>query len=119
MQFIPVPWNDDLEITLAQSAGADMACVRADVKAGLAKAYRVKHDDNGTDSWAVLRGDGEQLVVVCYEGRDLKHAAKAIKDIAAKSGFNEICFFTEHPALARLIADLKPTLVQYVYLVEV
>lgn len=119
MQFISEPWSDHLEQALAQSAGADMALVRADVKAGLAQAYRVEHGDSGADSWAVLRGDGEQLVVVCYEGRDLKHAAHEIKAIAAQSGFSGICFFTEHPALARLIADLKPTLVQYVYLVEV
>lgn len=52
----------------------------------------------------VLRGEGDELVIVVAEGKNLKAAAPQIVNKAKKDGFKTLRFHTKRPALNRLLS---------------
>lgn len=87
--------------------------IGAEVMNGAAEAWRIDHG-GGTPSWMVTRIEGDELVVVAYEGRELRAAARAIVRHATRDGFTSVRFHHVTPALARLVGEFKPETVEIV-----
>lgn len=92
--------------------GAD-EFIGAEVTNGAAEAWRIDHRD-GPPSWMVTRIEGDELVIVAYEGRELRNAARAIVRHATRDGFASLRFHHVTPALARLVGEFKPETVEIV-----
>ena len=84
------------------------------VAAGSAQAYEA-------DDWktiVVVRFDGDELVVCCAIGENLKTVLDAMIPKARAAGIKSVRFHTQRKGLARLLSDYGPTFYEYVYKVE-
>lgn len=81
---------------------------------GSAQAYEA-------DNWqtvVVVRFDGDELVVCCAIGENLKPVLDAMIPKAKAAGIKSVRFHTQRKGLARLLSDYGPTFYEYVYKVE-
>ena len=81
---------------------------------GSAQAYEA-------DDWktiVVVRFDGDELVVCCAIGENLKTVLDAMIPKARAAGIKSVRFHTQRKGLARLLSDYGPTFYEYVYKVE-
>lgn len=85
------------------------------VKAGAAQAYEA----NDWQTVIVVRFDGDELVICCAIGSELKPALDAMIPKAKAAGITSVRFHTQRKGLARMLKDYGPTFYEYVYKVEI
>jgi len=102
-------WLDNATAGLTKSLRDALPILKKQVNAGIAQLWEVD-TDNGK-SWMITRaeyptGEAPELVLCCYEGRDVKLVTKHILDAAIKQGFGSIRYHTHRKGLNRLVIDL-------------
>ncbi len=112
MKFERLPkLTDAIAERLNAALGADRAILAEDIASDFAELWEC---DNG-DAYMITRVDHDDLVVCCYEGRNVKHAIPHLIAAAKAKELNAVRFHTKRQSLARLIKDYKPVLCEYVY----
>jgi hypothetical protein len=112
LRFTRAPWSEASKHLARALRGAD-AALEAEASSGAVEVWRVEHG-GGAPSWMVTRIEGAELVLVAYEGRELRQAARAVVAHARRKGFASIRFHAATPALARLVAEFRPVTVEIV-----
>lgn len=84
---------------LVISLDSDSEILKDQCERGISQCWEV----GGGDAYMLTRSDGSELVICCFEGKNIKQAAPLIVKAATENGFKSIRFHTERPALARLI----------------
>ncbi len=116
MKFVKLPeLTDAIGIRLQKALGCDAEIIAREVADKTCELWEC----NGGDAYMVTRVEDDDLVCVCYEGKDLKHAAPHLIAAAKAKGLNACRFHTKRTALARLLKDYKPVLSEYVYRIYV
>ena len=91
-----VHW-DDVRDRLQETFEGDEQDIKADVLAGIAECWEVG------SAALIARMDGQELVLMCLAGSDLKEIAPAIMQAARKAGATTMRFHTKRQALGRLL----------------
>lgn len=114
-------WSERAEAGLAETLGDSRASIIADVNAGRLELWEC----NGGDAWIVTccdtSGETPELAVCCVQGRGLVELSHVFVDLARNTGCKRVRWFTQRPALQRLLkrqAGLDVVLAGYVYHVE-
>lgn len=107
-------WSDRAERALAPTLTTERDSIVADVQAGRVELWEI---DAGA-CWLVTCVTAGELVVCCVQGRGLLPLSDYLVGIARRQGLRRIRWFTERPALARMLKHLKPKLAGYVYHVD-
>lgn len=109
-------WSERAERALAPALprDGDAEIVGREVAAGTAALWRCG------ESWMVLRREADELVVVCFVGRDLRRAsAEIIAAARAAPGVRWVRWHSQHLGIARMLRHLNPEPVEYVHRVAV
>lgn len=85
------------QIKRAAGSPADFECIKSEIQKGIARFVKIY------GVFFVLRVDGQALTVVCAEGKELKRASYVVIELARRLGLNAIDFYTQRPALTRLL----------------
>ena len=97
-------WTAEAERGLNQTLRDDTEALKQQVNSGIAELWRI----NG-DSWMISRveqyADKNELVVCCFQGKDLLTIGTEIIGAAKEQGLHSIRFHTQRKGLNRL---LKP-----------
>ena len=85
----------------------------ANLRSGGAELFSI----NGGESMAITRyeSDVRELIVCFYEGRDVLKFGKMMFKVARKNGAETLRYHTRRCGLARLLSELGPVEVEYVY----
>lgn len=115
MKFAKLPeLTDAIAERLNASLGADCEILRNDIKKKSAELWEC---DNG-DAYMITRVDHDDLVVCCYQGKNMKHATPHLIAAAKKQNLSAVRFHTKRTSLARLLKDYNPVLSEYVYRID-
>lgn len=113
-------WTQPARAALEPCANSfDWPLIVQDVAEGRAELFRCSDDYPAGDSYAVLRIDGGELVIVAAAGVDAHRLFEAALAIAAGNGLRMIRFHSKRPGLERLLARFGPAEVERVYRVAV
>jgi hypothetical protein len=101
-----------------EACAEDLADIRADVQAGAAAAWRI----NEGDAWMICRPevfeDRQELVVMVFQGRNLRAVAPDIIALAKGAGYGSIRFHTRRPGMIRMLSAFGFTEAERVYKAE-
>lgn len=98
---------------IVDAMGDDAEYIIDEVLHNEAMLFRV--EDIG---YCILRREGSEMVVVCYQGIRLKLFARFIVNLSKQNGCTSLRFHTKRPAMARALAELHPEPIEYVYRVN-
>lgn len=104
--------------SIARAAGDDLPGILEEIRQGIAEGWRV----NGGEAWMVTRIEhtphGRELVVVCFEGRNLAGITPQIIERARVAGMASVRAHTNRPGCARIYERSGAVEVERVYRVE-
>ena len=116
MKFKQLPkLTGAISTRLNASLGGDGVLLAEDIEEKKAQLWEC----DGGDAYMITRIDRHDLVICCYEGKNVKHMMPHMIDAARKEGLKTVRFHTKRPALARLLKDYKPELSEYVFKIPV
>jgi len=108
-------WSPVLADGLACAVGDDEDIIALEVNNGEASAFSF---DDGK-AFCVLRVDGDELVVVCFEGENLTHYCPLLIECAKAIGMKSLRFHTRNKVLGRMVRKFgvieKETIYQVVF----
>lgn len=112
MKFSRIQWNKAAESKLLRAVKymSDLACIRDEVLRGSAALWEC---DEGA-AYMVTRYEGNECVIVCFEGERLREAAEEVRSAALRGGFQYIRWHTQNPAINRALKFLNPEPLEYV-----
>lgn len=94
------------EITFAQAAPYltksvldDSAALKRQCDNGIAQCWRLQRGQ----AYMLTRAENKELVVCCFEGKNLGEIVSGVIEAAKNSGFTSIRFHTKRPAIVKLI----------------
>lgn len=93
-----VPWSNEAEAGLAEAIDPHRDGIASDVIEGRAELWKL---DNG-QSWMITRGEGAELVIVAFQGANLRAWMRRLYVIAKSLGYKTARFHVLNPAVARL-----------------
>ena len=97
-------WRPEAERGLDQTLRNDTEALKTQVNSGIAELWHIDGH-----SWMISRvedyGDKKELVICCYQGKDLLTIGEEIIKAAKQQGLHSIRFHTQRKGLNRL---LKP-----------
>jgi hypothetical protein len=116
MRLLKLPaLTDEAAATLRPHASADdWEAIVADLEAGRAELFQCPNR-----TYAVLRVDGEELVIVALSGCDAVPLFQTALDIARGNRLRRVRFHTQRRGLERLLTAFGPVEVERVYRVPV
>lgn len=103
--------NGAVAVRIKTVSGEDFEYLLKEVDAERAELWEC----DGGDSYMITRVETDHLVVCCYEGKNVKHAVPHLIAAAQEKNLSAVRFHSKRPALARLLKEYKPELVEYVY----
>jgi len=89
------------ESYLNKSLAGENALLRLECESGVSQCWRLFDGQ----AYMLTRSEGKELVVCCFEGRNLKEIALLIVEAAKCSGFTSIRFHTKRPAILKLFSQ--------------
>ena len=112
MKFARVPWSNAAECKLLRAVKymSDLIFIRGEVLRGTAMLWEC---DDGA-AYMVTRAEGDECVIVCFEGERLHEAAEEVIAAARRGGFQFIRWHTQNPAINRVLKFLNPEPLEYV-----
>ena len=81
------------------------------IKNGVAELWAI---DNGV-SYMITRVEKRDLVVCCFDGKDLKNVVPHLLAAAKRMQLSYVRFHTRRPALSRLLNNYNMELYEYIY----
>lgn len=96
---------------IGTAAGDDLTGILDEIRQGIAEAWRV---DEGA-AWLVTRIEGRELVVVCFEGRDLLRLTRDLFTVARQQGLETIRAHAKHRGIFRMFRMLGAQEAERVY----
>lgn len=114
--FERVAWSEEAERGLDETfreAGADP--VRELIDSGQAELWRI----NRGESWMVTRLEGNELNVICLQGRDIHPIAEQVIAHARSQGIDSVRFHTLWRGLGRMLERHGFELVDLIYRAKV
>lgn len=110
-------WCDAADAALRAVLAEDRESIIASVNAGRCELWSV----NGGSAWLITRVESEtrELIVCCIAGEGLSGIAAALYRIAQRNGLTAARFFTQRPALARLLREYGFECIGRVYRCEI
>lgn len=112
MKFERVQWSNAAERKLlrAMKYMSDIVFIRGEVLRGVAILWEC---DDGA-AYMVTRAEGDECVIVCYEGERLHEAAESVRAAAQRGGFKYLRWHSQNPAINRMLKFLNPEPLEYV-----
>ena len=109
-------WSPEAEKGLHETLRDCGELLRQQVESGVAELWEI--DDH---SWMITRVEHwphqkPELVICCYQGRDLHTVGKAIVASAKAQGFGSIRYHTRHKGLNRLLKDFQFDYLETIYM---
>jgi len=95
-------WSPFLADGLACAVGDDEQEIAEQVNSGIAKAYSFDDDR----AFCVLRVDGNEFVVVCFEGEGLKDYCQLFIESGKAARCKKLRFHTKRKAIGRMVRGL-------------
>ena len=110
-------WCDAADAALRAVLAEDRESMIASVNAGRCELWSV----NGARAWLITHVEFEtrELIVCCVAGEGLSAIAAALYRIAQRNGLTAARFFTQRPALARLLRGYGFQCIGRVYRCEI
>lgn len=93
-------WTDEADEALRPVTANEHHQMMCEVNDGISELYCI--DGN---SWLITRIDGDELVVCCYIGENVKEVAAKLWDAANAAGCKYIRFHTQRPGLNRMMRE--------------
>jgi hypothetical protein len=115
MYFAKSDWSAEARENLSRALDVDIDLIGEQVKRGLASLWII---DGGT-AYMVSRREFDTLVIVAYQGSNLRGTAPYIIRVAQANGCTDIRFHTNNPALIRLLREYDPDPIEYVCRIKV
>lgn len=107
--------NGAVMVRMQTALGTDCNILAHEVEQGQAELWEC----DGGESYLITRVDYDELVLCCYEGKNVKQMMPHLIAAAQAKGLKAVTFFTDRPGVARMLKEYKPVLSQYVYRIEV
>lgn len=104
-------WSPELEAGLSKTLRRDRAAIVAGVNGGWLEAYRI----NSGEAYMITRVEKGVLTCCCFQGRGVAAVMQWMWDRCEALGLTDIVFFTQRPALARLLKQFHFELDDYVF----
>jgi hypothetical protein len=84
---------------LVKSLSGDDIPLRLECENGISQCWQF----NKGEAYMLTRGEGKELVICCFEGKNLKSFVDHIFKAASLCGFSSIRFHTKRPAILKLL----------------
>lgn len=95
---------------LTKSLSGDDQVLRQQCDAGIAQCWRLQ----GGQAYMLTRSEKKELVVCCFEGKNLGEVISGVIFAAKRCGFTSIRFHTKRPAILKLLKQ-EFSLVENIY----
>jgi hypothetical protein len=109
------PWCGELDQGLSEVFGNDYDAIVRGVNARHLEAYRMW---DGA-AYMITRVELGVLTCCCYQGARVVEAMRWMRGRSAALGLHAIVFYTQRPALARLLKEFNFELQDYVFRAKV
>jgi hypothetical protein len=105
------PWCAELDQGLSETLRRDRQSLMDGVNGGWLEAYRLWDGQ----AYMVTRVERGTLTCCCYQGSRVVDAMRWMRARALKLGLTDIVFFTQRPALAKLLKEFNFELDDFVF----
>ena len=108
-------WSHAADKGLSETLRDGGELLRQQVESGVAELWEID-----SHSWMITRAEAwpdhkPELVICCYQGRDLTTIGKAIVASAKTQGFGSIRYHTRHKGLNRLLKPFEFEFLETIY----
>lgn len=110
VKFRKVPWTREIERKLSRACRGDERVIASQVLDGHAVLWEV----NDGESHMVTRVELPELVIVCFEGSNVRRAMAVVFAEAKRQGYRHIRFHTQWSKLIDMFRDYGPEPLEYV-----
>ena len=86
---------------MVKSLGCDVEVLKKECDSGVSQCWRMQ---NG-EAYMLTRAENKELVICCFEGKNLSEIISGVIKAAKNSGFISIRFHTNRPAIIKLIKE--------------
>jgi hypothetical protein len=109
-------WSAEAEYGLRDTLRDCGDLLEQQIESGIAELWEI-----GGHSWMITRAEywpdrKPELVICCYQGRDLATIGEQIVDSAKANGFGSIRYHTPHKGLNRLLKKFDFEFLETVYM---
>jgi hypothetical protein len=95
-------WGADAAAGLRDTLAPDGALIAEEVRDGIADLWRI----DGGAAWLITRAEGDELVIVCLQGRGARKIINTVIERARRAGFLSLRAHTKRPGLLRMFEAL-------------
>lgn len=107
--------NGAVAVRMQKALGDDFDYLAAEIENDRAELWEC----NGGDAYMITRVEADHLVICCYEGKSARQVVPHLIAAAQEKNLTALRFHSKRPALARLLKDYNPELIEYVYRINV